>query len=101
MDDNSLMTNRQIELSGAKRRRREIVFTVYEDRPHLALTDRQVLIILFPNSDDVNKVQPRISELLKEGLIEKIGKAKDLHTGQAVRLCQVRTEPQKQQSLFK
>ena len=55
---------------------------------HLAgvpLTDRQILERIYPNSDDMNRVRPRISELLKEGRLVEGVEVVDAVTKEPVR----------------
>lgn len=54
----------------------------------LWLTDRQVMNKL--GLTDMNAVRPRLSELIKAGILIECGKTKDETTGKTVRLCTVR-----------
>lgn len=60
------------------------------------LTDREILKALFPFSDDINKVRPRISELHKEGAFKEVGQK--VENGMTVRVSAVafpvKAEPQ-------
>lgn len=69
--------------------RRRAVLEVYQARPGLALTDRQVLAHLYPGKDDLNMVRPRITELIEEGLLVETGRMKCLVTGKMVRTVSV------------
>ncbi len=67
--------------------RRELeVLGVYEKYPRQAFTDRGIMIT--SHYFDMNKVRPRISELLRKGLlVELVPKIVDPMTGRRVRLC--------------
>jgi len=49
-------------------------------------TDRLTLDFLYPGSDNMNLVQPRITELIKGRYLKEIGKTRDHATGKTVRL---------------
>lgn len=92
---NSVTALRQISNEGSKQIRSEAVLACYSDG--VPRTDRQVLKMLYPQSDDMNKVKPRISELLKyDGLknpnppIIEWGSIKCSVTGKNVRLCKIK-----------
>ena len=50
------------------------------------LTARQILEDIWPDSDDMNRVRPRITELLKEGRLEHISDVHDERTNELVGL---------------
>lgn len=67
---------------------------VYETvKHHGPMTDRQVLARLFPGRDDANLVRPRLTELVKAGLLTEVGDQVDSDTGLTVRLLDVVREP--------
>jgi predicted HTH transcriptional regulator len=49
-------------------------------------TDRQIKDALFGETADMNKVRPRISDLIKAGRVIEIGSKKDDLTGKLVRV---------------
>jgi ABC-type lipopolysaccharide export system ATPase subunit len=63
---------------------RRLVKSAYEKNPSIPLTDRQVKETLGLN--DMNKARPRISELIKAGVLAEYGKTKDYLTKKTVRL---------------
>ena len=87
MHTNSLIAHKEITKTGQRKTRRDLVQEVYQAQDKL--TDRMVLNVLFPGSDDCNKVKPRISELLLMGLLEECGKIRCPITGKQVRLVKV------------
>lgn len=54
-----------------------------------AMTDRQVLDRLYPGSDDLNRVRPRITELIDAGHLEECGAVTCSVTGKTVRVCRM------------
>ena len=48
------------------------------------MTARQILEKIWPDSDDMNRVRPRITELLKEGRLEHISDVHDERTDELV-----------------
>lgn len=61
-------------------------------------TDRDVMVSL--GFTDPNAVRPRISELIKEGLLVEIGHSEDVITGKRVRLVALAPNPLKPQRQF-
>lgn len=61
-------------------------------------TDRDVMVSL--NFTDPNTVRPRISELIKEGLLVEVGFSEDVITGKTVRLVSLAQDPRKAQRQF-
>jgi hypothetical protein len=55
-------------------------------------TDRQVLRGMFPGSDDMNMVRPRITELVVAGLCQETGEVEDPDTHCTVRLVRAKSE---------
>ena len=55
------------------------------------ITDRQCLALVHPGSSDLNRVRPRITELVDLGFLVESGSAIDGQTGRKVRLCAVRS----------
>ena len=49
------------------------------------LTDRQILEDLYPGSDDMNRVRPRITELIRERRLVEDMEIEDPKTGERVR----------------
>ena len=77
--------------------RQERVLTVIERHPDL--TDRQILYKL--DGREMNEVRPRISELIKLGLVTESGSSKCGYTGRTVRtLRAVDFNPKGQLDLF-
>jgi hypothetical protein len=50
------------------------------------LTDRELLTALFPGTDDMNRVRPRVTELIRDGWAVECGEKTDPHTGKTVRI---------------
>ena len=72
------------ELDLGKRQR--LIIEIYKERS-CPLTDRQVLSWIFGVSySDMNKVRPRITELIDKGVLEEKGKTTCAITGRTVRL---------------
>lgn len=65
--------------------RRKLIFNTYQDRPNDCLTDREVAKIM--GFEDMNLCRPRITELVKSGLLAEVGKTRDFLTGKTVRQC--------------
>jgi hypothetical protein len=61
-------------------------------------SDREIMLAL--GFVDMNSVRPRISELLKEGLLVEVGQQPDPITGKIVRLVAVAMDPRKAQRQF-
>jgi hypothetical protein len=58
---------------------------------HGKMTDRQVLKTMFPDSDDMNLVRPRLTDLKKQRFIVECGDVDDAKTGKLVRLVRAVT----------
>lgn len=69
--ENSIETHRELKKTGEVKRREDEIQECY--LAHGPLTDRQVLQILKPGSDDLNYVRPRITEMIRP---KKPGKPK-------------------------
>ncbi len=70
-------------------KRSQLIYDVIRYRP-IASTDREVAELLC--FTDMNSVRPRISELVKRGLLAECGSTKDKTTGKTVR-CVRAKEP--------
>lgn len=93
MHANSLTAFKSITSDGSRDTRSEAILAVYASGK--ALTDRMVLNILFPGSDNLNLCRPRISEAIAKGLLEECGNCQDEVTGKNVRLVRLKDrEPQ-------
>lgn len=74
-------------LSRDKRRQR--ILSIYQASAGVeCFTDRQICRML--GFEDLNAVRPRISEMVKEGLLFEAGKIKDELTKTSVRLVRLR-----------
>jgi len=64
------------------------------------LTDRGVLKALFPFSDNKGLVSPRLTDMLKQGILEEVGEK--LEGNKTVRVLAIKTpvEERKQTELF-
>lgn len=69
--------------------RRGIVLGLFQDNPHTAFTDRQALNRLYPGSNDMNMVRPRITELIESGELIERGSVQCPVTGKSVRECKI------------
>ncbi|KKL78080.1 hypothetical protein LCGC14_2028470 [marine sediment metagenome] len=90
---NSREAYHELDLS----KRQKIVYCAFivASRP---MTDRLALIALgYPSGGDMNKVRPRITELIAAGLLEEKGKTQDSVTGRTVRLVGL---PAEQKEIF-
>ena len=93
MHSNSLSAYKTITGDGSRSSRLSMILEVYQDGRHYS--DREVLQRLFPESDDLNKVRPRVSEGIQAGLLEECGSIRDGVTGKNVRLVRLKDrEPQ-------
>ena len=95
MHDNSLEAYRAGILKGFKTKSQKVFEMYHFFGPY---TDRQVLNAIDPFSDDLNAVRPRISELIKHGILEECGSKKE--SGRTVRLCRVAEKQKEQRDLF-
>jgi len=98
MHENSTAALREITASGQKKDRTTAILAVFS-REYRQLTDRQVLNILFPGSDNLNLTRPRISELLKAGKLRECKSVRDSVTNKMVRTCEI-VEDAAQESMF-
>ena len=78
MHENSLAAWADLDVSC----RKGMILDVIGDRP---MTDREIKEELF--LQDMNCVRPRITELVKDGLLLEVGSKKDKVTGRTVRVC--------------
>jgi len=99
MHKNSLTAIKAITQDGSRLSRREIILKVFEDNPESHFTDREVLKILYPWSDNLNLVRPRLTELVKDNKLEEWNSARCSVTGKTVRLVRL-AKKEKQTSLF-
>ena len=77
-------------------KRQRAVFNIFK-KAKKSLTDRQVYFKMFPFhgwvcrrfdlSPDLNRVRPRISELVKKGVIQEVGKTVRRGSRGRVRVC--------------
>ncbi len=95
MHANSNLSLRSINNDGSKQARIEMILECYSNGR--AYSDRQILAMLYPESDDMNKVKPRITELLTYHYlkntnppIEEVGSVKCSITGKTVRLVRIK-----------
>jgi len=86
MHNNSLDAYRDIKKDGSKAKRNAEILELFSGG--LRLTDREVLRILKPGSDDMNYVRPRLSELIQAGKLKEIGKRAD--GGRNVRILMIK-----------
>ena len=89
MHRNSLEAHADITKTGIRGNRTEAVLKIFRMFPGVALTDRQVLDSFKPGSDNINLVQPRITELRDAGYIREVGKTRDSLTRKTVRMSQL------------
>jgi len=69
-------------------RERDILLAV---RAKPLCTDREVMMAL--HFGDMNSVRPRITELVKDGLLEEHSSVEDMTTGRPVRRLRIRDNP--------
>ena len=86
---------KHIRYTGIAENRKKAIMSVFEDDGEY--TDRDVLNRLFPGSDNINNVQPRISELLTDGELEYIYDTRDKLTNRPVRVCRIKNLPSNSQ----
>jgi len=84
---------------GMFKNRSQLIFEVYFFGSK-ELTDREVLRILKPGSDNLNYCQPRITEMVQDGAFEECGTK--IEGGRKVRICRVKqpAEQRQQTQLF-
>ena len=63
------------------------------------LTDREIMLAL--ELPEPNCVRPRITELIKDGVLEQTGNKIDPQTGKRVRTVSLRADPRRPQAEFK
>mgnify|MGYP003676580045 FL=1 len=85
--ENSIKSYREDKLKLSKRAKHIFILFSMCSRPW---TDRQVLNKL--EYFEMNQVRPRITELIKAGLLEEVGKTKCDFTGKTVRLVQIKED---------
>jgi len=95
MHQNSIQAFREITSDGSRKKRAEIIMDVFNHGGKY--TDYQVLQILKPGSDNINFVQPRITELIQNRKLVECGVTRDLRTMKNVRLVCV---PRSQVDMF-
>jgi len=61
-----------ISESGVKSKRRNQIVAVFLKNYNTPLTDFEVLAELFPGSDNMNRVSPRLTELHKERILMEV-----------------------------
>lgn len=98
MHSNSLAAYRE-GCKGSYKTRSQAVFEAFffGDNEY---TDRQVLKRLKPYSDDLNYVRPRITEMIKDGVLEEC--REEIEGAFRVRVCKIRADGKKpqQKALF-
>lgn len=67
-------------------KRADAVLGLYQTCP-VPLTDREAKHL--GGFDDMNQIRPRITELIRAGLLVETGRVKCTKTGKKVRLCEV------------
>ena len=92
MHNNSIESYKFLLAKGITGQRAHWIYSAF--RKYGPMTDRQVLVKLWPMSGDPNKVRPRISEMIGKVLFE-VGETKDPYTGRAVRIVSA-TRPEAQ-----
>jgi len=75
-----------------KKNRKEEVLAVFKEGE--CLTAREVLHIIKPNSDNMNYVRPRITELCNDGYLEEWFAKYDENTNRSVTAWRLVTEKQ-------
>jgi len=81
MHENSLEAFHSLD----KETRRRKILEVFKARG--PMTDRLVCLNL--GFSEMNAVRPRITEMVKDNILEEITKTKDAITGRTVRVCQI------------
>ena len=92
---NSLLAYHEGETALFEKRELEIL-GVLRNRPNLS--DREIMIAL--EYGEPNQVRPRITELLKDGVLEQTGNRIDPLSGKRVRIVSLRRDPRKPQAEF-
>lgn len=93
MHQNSL--NVYTQMRDKLKGRKALIVSYFEKIKH-PVTDRQCLGSLFPYTDNINMVQPRITELIGLGILREVGKHFDEATKATVRMVELNAEPQAQ-----
>lgn len=88
MHDNSLAALKEINEDGTKKRRADAIIEIFKQHIY-PLTDRTILKKLFPGSDNLNLVRPRITEAIKKGILREVGTVQDFATGKKVRMVTI------------
>ena len=85
---NSMIAIKDIRKSGRAELRKKAITRIFSNGGEY--TDRDVLHILFPSSDNMNNVRPRITELICDGILENTYDMRDNITGRPVRVCRIK-----------
>ena len=96
MHNNSLETYKE-GMKGGFQSRSQLIFNALWFGTH-EYTDRELLQRLKPGSDNINYVQPRITEMTKEGVLEECGDRTE--NGRKVRVSRVKQPERQQVTLF-
>jgi len=72
LHENSLEAFAQITRTSEKERRRGLILEAYKRVGNRPLTDAEVLALCFPGRENINLVQPRITELRDDGILIEI-----------------------------
>lgn len=98
MHQHSLEAFLEITQDGSKDSRRMAILEVVRSHKQ-PLRDWDILQILFPGSDDLNKIRPRCSELHEDGLLCE-GPPMRSHSGHRNVRTSIAVNNEHQQSLF-
>jgi len=82
--ENSRQAIKEITTSGERKNRAEQILDIFKEYG-FPMTDRGVLMRLFPGSDNLNLVRPRITELINKGQLQEVGNVMDFKTQKQVR----------------
>jgi len=90
MHQNSLFAIQQQRDSGKLSQREQLILQVLENDTlqHLGRTDRMIMNAL--KFTDMNAVRPRITEMVKKGVLEECGDTMDPATQQRVRRVRIK-----------
>ena len=80
---NSIISNHDTD----KETRNKEILSVFNSISHLKLTDREVMERL--NYKDMNAVRPRISEMIRKGILMEVGTIRDPLTKRKVRFVEL------------
>lgn len=95
MHINSLAAYWALERDLFSRREKDILLAI---RAQGKATDREVMLAL--NFSDMNSCRPRITELVKDGVLEEVGTRADPVTGKTVRIVSLKADPRRPQAQF-